>query len=104
MRGQLWDMFVILLTLGFLIFVVNTAFTAIGEVIKLNAVVNQEKITGVINVLQSSPPVTRQVYTLPEGECSLVVKAYGPLAIVNMTTVASGTRQSALGELLMTGV
>ncbi len=104
MKGQLWDICVIVLTFGFLIFIVYMAFGSVSETVKISAIVNSEKVTGVINVLQSSATETTQSYFLPDGECKLTISTYEDLAIVNFTSTAFGATQSSITEPLTTGV
>ena len=104
MKGQLWDICVMILTLGFLIFLVNAAFGSIDEAFRISAVINSEEITGVINVLQAAPSKTTYTYFLPAAECKLTIKSYESLTIVNFTSTTFGIANTGITEPLMKGL
>jgi hypothetical protein len=104
MKGQLWDIVLLILILGFLIFLLSQIFLVTGEVFKIDAVINSEKVTGIINILLSSPAETTQKYYLPDGVCSLNIKYYGGLTLVNFTSNNRGVVTSAITEPLITDI
>lgn len=104
MKGQLWDIMVVILTLGFMIFLVNIAFGSVAESIGIDAEINSEKIAGIINILQASPTKTTQTYFMPEGECSIDIRTYGGLSIINFTETSFEVQRSAVKEPIMTEI
>jgi len=74
MRGTLWS-FITMLVLAIEIAAVShVIYGAFDESASLNTILNGEHVSGIINMLQSSPSGTSYDYTLPRGRCGLRVR------------------------------
>ena len=74
MRGTLWSYITLLILAIEITTVANVIYGAFDESASLSAALNGERVSGIVNLLQSSPPGTQHEYMLPRGSCALRVR------------------------------
>ncbi len=74
MRGTLWSYITLLILAIEVAAVAHVLYGAFDESASLSAALNGERISGIVNLLQSSPPGTQHEYLLPRGSCALRVR------------------------------
>ncbi len=74
MRGTLWSYITLLVLAVEITTVAHVIYGAFDESASLTAALHGERVSGIVNLLQSSPVGTQHQYLLPRGSCALRVR------------------------------
>jgi hypothetical protein len=107
MKGILWDVMVMILTLALFVALIPSAFGSAGEAIKISAKMNTEKLAGIINAIALAPSEAVYIYFLPASDCRIIISSRSGhgnegFGIINYTlsTAFRSVRESVIRETM----
>lgn len=85
MKGILWTFVTVILIAILLTVLFPSYIGAVGSSVRISALINAEQMAGIVNVLESSPHNAQYKFFLPNGDCTVSIKAVSGIAVLNFS-------------------